>query len=709
MNMYGLYRSIKQNQTVEIKLGTLVAVPAKTHVKSWLTKMRETKIASPYSKIESALNMDKERSGCEISLEHSKDNAMILPPYLDDLETTDTYPSRRPFQIAAQDLSENEEQPVKTKTFQVDLNHDISVDDDGKKIARPTAGMKQGPFLVQPKEIIPVPLLYRKDCNGPWKTILLFGDSSTGKSTTINSMVNYLMAVQYHDPFTYRLVAGTPTERGAAVLSSTKDVTAYNFYPLQPDIHYGVTIIDTPGFCGHVGARKNKAVWKKIKDFVETEVIAVDAVCLTIRAGSSRWLSSQQYCYEKVLKLFGKEIVQNIFTLITFSDTKTTPLTSTSVYQVGGSCRVRYVKLNTSAFLRGFYELRKDQDVAVDDVGQRDDVNKGTDENAWGEDCRTFRQLFADDIFSVPTKSIRTKRSDSSERESLENVVMAINSQIRNGLDKLECIRQAAHCIRQCQQELDANAIMKVKVPKATFRKVSFQDKNMYATTCLICNFTRKERRDTSNEGDEVKRHAIEYSYLCQFCRQTSKCSQCKILSYWIEYSMEWVDEFLLQKNEVAKATSRGISYTGAALLKQRAKYVTTKMQVHNDIDTVWCSIERLELCPGGLGPKDYIQQMIHSELMRKEFSFLARVQYLQAIKEESRFPLEEDAGSLQQQDNPKDSALAEIDQMIEDIVENNIATTCDDQKGMFARVFEYARGTQGLVASSQKFNYGGK
>eukprot|EP00977_Amphora_coffeiformis_P027008 scaffold32086_cov183-Amphora_coffeaeformis.AAC.27 len=680
---------------IEIELGTMVAAPEKTDGTSGFTKMQETTKASAYSKVDdSALNMDKERSGCEITINQSKDDAMILPSYLDNLEAMGKEPICRVVEkIDTSVLMKSEEQRAETKTSEGDLSIESTIHGDGKDT--PSS-------LVYQKEIIPVPLLHRKDCNGPWKTILLIGDTLTGKSTAINSMVNYLMAVQYDDPFTYRLVADSPIERGAAVLSLTKDVTAYNFYPLQPDIHYGITIIDTPGFCDSVRAEKNRATWKKIKDFVKNELSDIDAVCFTIRDGSSCWSPGQQYCYEKILKLFGKDIVENLFAFITFSDTET-PLVTASVRQIVGLYKGRCVKLDNSAFLRGFHGLRKNEDVAVGSSGKRDDdLNVNADAISWGIDCRALRRFFTGGLLNVLAKSVRPKCADTSERESLENVVVAINNQIRNGLDTLECIRQSVHSILQHQQELDANSDLKVKIPKATFRRVSFRDKDMYATTCLICNFTYHQCRNTPNDDEDVKRHAIERSRLFRICQQKCKCGKDKILSCWIEHSMEWVEEVLLQKDEAAEAAKNSISHTGAALHKQRGKYITTKMQIRNDIDTVRRSIERLKLRPGDFNSDDHIQQMIESELMQRETGFRARVQFLEAIKEEeSIFSREIHEGNFQRKVDEIDSGLAEIDGSIDSIAHDKFATKCDNHKGMVAWLVEYARGTQGPVTSS--------
>lgn len=76
------------------------------------------------------------------------------------------------------------------------------------------------------------------------KCLLILGETGNGKTTLLNSLVNYIMQVDYEDDFRYYLV----DEKDIIVKghSTTKEVTIYNI-----EGHNGIPpmkIIDTPGF-----------------------------------------------------------------------------------------------------------------------------------------------------------------------------------------------------------------------------------------------------------------------------------------------------------------------------------------------------------------------------------------------------------------------------------------------------------------------------
>ena len=96
------------------------------------------------------------------------------------------------------------------------------------------------------KHLVPVPIIAEDKRDGPWKTIILVGETGTGKSTTLNSMVNFLHGVRYTDPFRYVLIGdGHDKDQSQSVTSS---VTAYHLKPANIDVPYEVTLIDGPGF-----------------------------------------------------------------------------------------------------------------------------------------------------------------------------------------------------------------------------------------------------------------------------------------------------------------------------------------------------------------------------------------------------------------------------------------------------------------------------
>ena len=92
----------------------------------------------------------------------------------------------------------------------------------------------------------------------PEKVLLMVGATGAGKSTLINAMANYLKGVKWDNDFRFKLITDD---------EPTSYLTAYTFYPASNEspIPYTFTIIDSPGFGGTDGLRRDKEITEQIK------------------------------------------------------------------------------------------------------------------------------------------------------------------------------------------------------------------------------------------------------------------------------------------------------------------------------------------------------------------------------------------------------------------------------------------------------------
>jgi GTP-binding protein EngB required for normal cell division len=99
------------------------------------------------------------------------------------------------------------------------------------------------------------------------KTILLMGATGSGKTTMINAMINYVLGVEWDDPFRFILV--DEELRGASQANSqTQGVTAYDLhYRTGFRIPFSLTIVDTPGFGDTGGMDRDKEITSTIQEF----------------------------------------------------------------------------------------------------------------------------------------------------------------------------------------------------------------------------------------------------------------------------------------------------------------------------------------------------------------------------------------------------------------------------------------------------------
>ncbi len=106
------------------------------------------------------------------------------------------------------------------------------------------------------------------------KTILLMGATGSGKTTLINSMVNYILGVKFEDDFRFLLVTDDPSpeskERRRRVPGPTSQVTIYELHHKKEfKIPYSLIIVDTPGY--GVDIEQNQQINEVIQQIFKDE------------------------------------------------------------------------------------------------------------------------------------------------------------------------------------------------------------------------------------------------------------------------------------------------------------------------------------------------------------------------------------------------------------------------------------------------------
>ncbi|XP_055015759.1 uncharacterized protein LOC129410853 [Boleophthalmus pectinirostris] len=97
------------------------------------------------------------------------------------------------------------------------------------------------------------------------KTILLVGATGSGKSTLINTLVNFVMGVKFEDKVWFEVI--TDEKNKPQSESQTTAVSVYDIYGFEgKTVPYSLTIIDTPGYGDTRGLEHDDMVTKKLKD-----------------------------------------------------------------------------------------------------------------------------------------------------------------------------------------------------------------------------------------------------------------------------------------------------------------------------------------------------------------------------------------------------------------------------------------------------------
>nr|XP_040041119.1 uncharacterized protein LOC120824378 [Gasterosteus aculeatus aculeatus] len=151
------------------------------------------------------------------------------------------------------------------------------------------------------------------------KTILLVGETGTGKSTMINALVNFAIGVKWEDDVWFQIVEDEKKDQSQ---SQTSDVIVYNICGLEDKtLPYSLTIIDTPGYGDTGGIEHDEIVRQRLFDLFRSEdgIHEINAVGLVLKAGENRLSDRLSYIFNSVVSLFGKDLEHNMVALITHS------------------------------------------------------------------------------------------------------------------------------------------------------------------------------------------------------------------------------------------------------------------------------------------------------------------------------------------------------------------------------------------------------
>lgn len=153
------------------------------------------------------------------------------------------------------------------------------------------------------------------------KTIIVLGQTWSGKTTLLNSLVNFILGVEYEENFRYVIIDEEKVQ-GNNEIDQTKSVTQNTtiYYIKKYKDFPSIILIDTPGFGDTSGPDKDKKIVQDIKYIFEKKLTKIDAICFVAQSSNVRLTANQNYIFSSVMSLFGKDTAENFVPMLTFCD-----------------------------------------------------------------------------------------------------------------------------------------------------------------------------------------------------------------------------------------------------------------------------------------------------------------------------------------------------------------------------------------------------
>ncbi|KAJ8345897.1 hypothetical protein SKAU_G00300900 [Synaphobranchus kaupii] len=284
------------------------------------------------------------------------------------------------------------------------------------------------------------------------RTIMMMGETGTGKSTLINVMVNYILGVEYKDDIWFEIIK---EEEKSQTESQTTAVTVYEIYGNEGvRVPFSLRLIDTPGYTDTAGRKQDEQIAKNIRKLFEAERGAhqIDAVCFVVKASQNRLTDTQVYIFDAILALFGKDIEKNIMALITFSDGGK-PGALAAIAKAGVPCSRN--KKNQPIYFKFNNVPRKINDESGDH-----DENEGDDENYlqgnWEKGVKTMQNFFKS-LENMETRSLQMTKEVLMERDQLEMSIQSLEYQITAAENLQKMLKQSQDALQKHKEDIAAN------------------------------------------------------------------------------------------------------------------------------------------------------------------------------------------------------------------------------------------------------------
>ena len=508
------------------------------------------------------------------------------------------------------------------------------------------------------------------------KVLMVVGATGAGKSTLINGMVNYILGVKWEDDFRFKLVVDQGKIQTESV---TSEITAYTFHHVEgfrDHIPYSITIIDTPGFGDTKGLKRDKEITQQIKEFFSLPdgkgIDHLDAIGFVTQSALVRLTATQQYIFDSILSIFGKDVAKNIFIMATFCDGQDPPVID-AVKKGNVPCEI-YFKFNNSALFVKSSSSKSDSD------------DEGFDQMFWKMGMKSFKKFFTH-FQSAKSVSLTLTREVLENREKLEAAVQGLQRQMDASLAEMEVLRQEELVLQKYEAQIAANKDFSYTIQVPYYETIKLPQ-GQYVTNCLTCNYTCHYPCGIPDDGEKWRCAAMD-----SHRSKSAHCRQCKKKCSWDMHKNTGERFELKHKTETRYYDDLKKKYDDAASKKVGADKLIdgharelekAYTQLHSLVEETRNCLDILNdiaLKPNPLTQVDYIELLIDSEKSQAKPGWQDRVKCLMKAKDQAEWMAKLSVGD----DKTGTVAFEDLEQVKR--IQKKVEQTKSENKGFFARM----------------------
>ncbi|XP_073719917.1 uncharacterized protein [Misgurnus anguillicaudatus] len=312
-----------------------------------------------------------------------------------------------------------------------------------------------------------------RDTDKAHNIILMLGETGSGKTTLINTMINYICDVKRKHKVWFEITDDQNDPE--SVYSQTSDVTVYGVYIQETSVD--LTIIDTPGYGDTRGAHYDREIAETLLRLCTSEdvISEINAVCFVMKADQNRLSERQHYIFDAVQSLFGKDIAENIVLLFTHSTGVRPKNALTAVKEAEVKCAVD--EMNQPIY----FLFNNCQEETFDEEEQT------IQDQAWNLSFRGMTEFFKF-LDMIRPKTLEMTQDVLNKRRELEANISNLQSRV-NIIDiKQNELKQTQNAVVKNKQDVTRNKNFQYEVQVCYKEKVNIDPAvAKKATCCTVC------------------------------------------------------------------------------------------------------------------------------------------------------------------------------------------------------------------------------